>query len=62
LASPVGSAITFEQMVGRAARGPAVGGVEEAVIWQLDNLLAVHGWPSSYSRYLASLWERRTPR
>ena len=33
LTVPVGSAVAFEQIVGRAARGPAVGGTARATIF-----------------------------
>lgn len=51
LAAPVGSAILFEQIVGRASRGPKMGGADRSTIWQLDNNLGIHGYPESYHRY-----------
>jgi superfamily II DNA or RNA helicase len=59
LTVPVGSAILFEQIVGRASRGPAVGGVRQATIWQLDDNLAMHGYPATYHRYRDFDWSRR---
>jgi superfamily II DNA or RNA helicase len=56
LTIPVNSPITFEQMVGRASRGPLVGGNSESYIWQLDDMLKLHGKPSSYTRYLGHSW------
>jgi len=51
LAGRVGTAITFEQIVGRAARGPKTGGSPSATIWEFDDHVAVHGEPRSYARY-----------
>lgn len=51
IATAVGSPILFEQIVGRASRGPAVGGNEKAVVASLDNLLQLHGMPASYHRF-----------
>lgn len=56
LTVPVSSAIAFEQMVGRASRGPLVGGNSESYVWQLDDMLALHGKPSSYTRYHGNSW------
>ena len=68
LTVPVGSPITFEQMIGRAARGRLVGGADEAHVWQADDHLRVHGGPQSYYRYSDPDWdlafaelERREP-
>lgn len=52
----VGSPILFEQMVGRAARGPAVGGAAVSTIWQFDDHLEIHGLPQSYYRYRDFQW------
>lgn len=52
----IGSAILFEQMVGRAARGPRTGGTAKARIWQFHDHLAIHGLPSSYYRYKDFGW------
>lgn len=56
LGSRVGSAILFEQMVGRAARGPMTGGSRVARIWQFDDHLAIHGLPQSYYRFRDYEW------
>jgi DNA repair protein RadD len=56
LTSKVGSPILFEQMVGRAARGPQTGGDPKATVWQFDDHLAVHGLPQSYYRYRDFEW------
>lgn len=56
LATEVRSPILFEQMVGRAARGPLTGGSSLARIWEFDNHLALHGLPSSYYRYRDYDW------
>jgi superfamily II DNA or RNA helicase len=56
LLSRVGSPILFEQMVGRAARGPRTGGSSVARIWQFEDHLAIHGLPSSYYRYRDYDW------
>jgi DNA repair protein RadD len=60
LTVPVWSAITFEQMVGRGCRGAKVGGNKEASVWSLDDLLSLHGPPSSYSRFKDHAWSERT--
>jgi superfamily II DNA or RNA helicase len=52
----ISSSIMFEQMVGRAARGPMIGGAHESRIWQFDDHLAIHGLPSSYYRYKDFEW------
>jgi DNA repair protein RadD len=56
LTMPIGSPILFEQIVGRASRGPLVGGNEAATIWQIDDNLAIHGRPASYHRYRDFDW------
>lgn len=56
LLAQVGSAILFEQMVGRAARGVKTGGSRVATIWEFDDHLALHGLPSSYYRYRDYEW------
>lgn len=50
------SPILFEQMVGRAARGPRTGGSAVATVWEFDNHLELHGLPSSYYRYRDYDW------
>jgi len=56
LLAEIGSAILFEQMVGRAARGPRTGGSRIATIWEFDDHLSLHGLPSSYYRYRDYDW------
>lgn len=56
LLTPVKSPILFEQMVGRAARGPRTGGSSVATIWEFDDHLRVHGYPQSYYRYRDYDW------
>lgn len=56
LGTRVNSPVLFEQMVGRAARGPLTGGSAAARVWQFDDHLALHGLPSSYYRYSAYDW------
>jgi superfamily II DNA or RNA helicase len=56
LGSRVGSAILFEQIVGRAARGPMTGGSRVARVWQFDDHLGIHGLPQSYYRYRDFDW------
>ncbi len=57
LTSPVGSPILFEQIVGRASRGPKVGGNATSTVWQVDNNLAIHGKPNSYHRFRDFDWK-----
>ena len=54
--SQVTSPTLFEQIVGRAARGPVTGGWESARIWQFDDHLKLHGLPQSYYRYQMYDW------
>lgn len=56
LGSKVGSAIQFEQMVGRAARGPRTGGARKSTIWQFDDHLLLHGEPRAHIRFLGGDW------
>lgn len=56
LAAPIKSPILFEQMVGRAIRGPLVGGGELSTVWQLDDNLRLNGMPASYHRYEDYEW------
>ncbi len=53
---PVGSPILFEQIVGRAARGPKTGGSRVATVWDFDDHLKIHGLPNSYYRYRDYDW------
>ena len=57
LLSRVGSAVQFEQMVGRACRGPKTGGAASATVWDLDDHLQLHGLPESYFRFNNFDWE-----
>ncbi len=52
----VSSPILFEQMVGRAARGPKTGGSTHAYVWDFDDHLSLHGRPRSYYRYRDFDW------
>lgn len=52
----IGSSILFEQIVGRAARGPRTGGTSISTIWDFDDHLALHGLPKSYYRFLDYDW------
>ena len=47
LATEVRSAILFEQIVGRASRGPLVGGNRRSIVWQFEDHLRIHGLPRS---------------
>lgn len=52
----VTSAILFEQIVGRVARGPTTGGTPVGYVWQFADHLSLHGLPSSYYRYSDFDW------
>jgi superfamily II DNA or RNA helicase len=56
----VRSPIEFEQIVGRAARGPLTGGSSTARILEFENHLQLHGLPQSYYRYQDYGWESGT--
>ena len=56
LTMPIRSPILFEQIVGRASRGPEVGGNAVSCVWQLDDHLEIHGLPRSYYRYRDFDW------
>ena len=56
LATPIRSALMWEQIVGRVSRGPAVGGTETGQVWELDDHRKMHGELLSYARYLGDLW------
>jgi superfamily II DNA or RNA helicase len=56
LATPVRSAVLWEQIVGRVSRGPAVGGTDVGVVWEIDDHRRMHGELLSYARYLGELW------
>jgi|TARA_B100000315_G_C14589301_1_gene594836 superfamily II DNA or RNA helicase len=53
----VGSAIQFEQMVGRACRGIRTGGAHSATVWEFDDHRRLHGLPKSYYRYRDFNWK-----
>jgi DNA repair protein RadD len=53
----VGSAIQFEQMVGRACRGTKTGGSYKSTVWEFDDHRQLHGLPQSYRRYSDFRWE-----
>ena len=55
LSVPLGSAVMFEQVVGRIARGPAVGGTVESTLVDFDNHFRMHEAIQSYARF-AELW------
>jgi DNA repair protein RadD len=57
LASPIRSPILWEQILGRASRGPAVGGTKVGCIWELDDHRQMHGQVMSYLRYMKDLWK-----
>ncbi len=57
IARKIDSAILFEQIVGRAARGPAVGGTPKGIIWDFFGSYDKHGLPKSYARYEEYDWE-----
>ena len=57
LATRIGSPILFEQIVGRASRGPLVGGHARSTVWQFEDHLAIHGLPQSYYRYSDYDWK-----
>lgn len=56
LTVPILSAIRYEQIIGRAIRGPAVGGSERAEVFQFERHEHIHGDLASYSRYWDSYW------
>ena len=58
LGSRIGSPVLFEQMVGRAARGPLTGGSSVARIWEFDDHLSIHGLPQSYYRFRDFEWQQ----
>jgi superfamily II DNA or RNA helicase len=56
ITSRISSPILFEQIVGRAARGPRTGGSPIGTIWEFDDNLGVHGLPQSYYRFRDFDW------
>lgn len=54
---PIESPILYEQIVGRVARGRAAGGTSQAHVFQLDDLLKMHGLPMSYHRFGSIGWQ-----
>lgn len=51
LTVPVRSPILWEQMIGRASRGPAVGGTSVAHVHEFDDHRKMHGDVLSYTRF-----------
>lgn len=51
LTVPIRSSLLFEQIVGRVSRGPRIGGCSRPIVYQFEDHLAMHGYPSSYYRY-----------
>jgi superfamily II DNA or RNA helicase len=58
VARPTGSALLYEQMIGRGMRGPVNGGTKECLIIDTIDLIEGFGESMSYTRYL-KLWTRR---
>ena len=56
LASPLRSAILWEQVLGRVSRGPSVGGTEVGRVWELDDHRSMHSKVLSSARFLGDLW------
>ena len=56
--SEVGAEIQFEQMVGRACRGPRTGGQIKSTVWEFDDHRRLHGLPESYRRYELFKWDK----
>ena len=56
LATPMRSAISWEQAIGRVSRGPLVGGTEVGTVWELDDHKQIHSDLMSYQRYLREFW------
>lgn len=56
IATPIRSPILWEQVVGRASRGPAVGGTEVSRIWELDDHRALHQRTMAYRRFAGNQW------
>jgi len=52
----ISSSILYEQMIGRAIRGHAVGGTRKSYIWDFFDNYKVHGNPMSYMRYKRLDW------
>lgn len=56
LLTRIKSAILYEQILGRVSRGPAVGGSESSLVFDLCGNSAAFGDACSYSRFLKSDW------
>lgn len=56
LATPVRSAVQWEQIVGRISRGPAVGGTKIGRIWEIDDHFSLHKRVMSAQRYSGTVW------
>jgi DNA repair protein RadD len=56
LLAPIGSPVLYEQVIGRATRGPAVGGSAQATVFDGFGHYRRHGDISSYSRFALGNW------
>ena len=56
LATPIRSAIQWEQIVGRVSRGPAVGGTPKARVWELDDHESLHKKVMASQRFAGEIW------
>lgn len=57
VARPTGSALLYEQMIGRGMRGPANGGTNECLVIDTVDLIEGFGESMSYTRYV-ELWNQ----
>lgn len=56
LCSPMKSSVQYEQVLGRASRGPAVGGSPKATVFDYGGNVKRFGDARSYWRYLQTSW------
>lgn len=56
LATPIRSAILWEQIVGRISRGPAVGGTAVSRVWELDDHENLHKGVLAAQRFAGDVW------
>ena len=56
IARKISSPVLYEQIVGRAIRGPAVGGTRKSYIWDFFDNHLQHGDMASYMRYKDLDW------
>lgn len=57
LATPIRSAIAWEQIIGRTTRGAKVGGGKNrSIIWELDDHRSLHKTVMAQNRYLDLIW------